>query len=101
MDIGWSLKHTVLWERNRHEPDAYGQNQYYPGTNLQARLVRKPTLVRKPDGVEVISDTQFHVKHPISVGDRITHDGTDRVVISVKDGLGLHDPIPAFYVAYM
>lgn len=101
MNVSWAMNQKIQWSTQTGELDAHAQPIMRPMGTISARVMRKVMLVKNKDGIDVATDTQVHVLDPVQVGDKITHNGRERMVIAVGDGLGLYDTQPSFFILYL
>lgn len=101
MNVSWTLRDKVQWATQTGELDAYAKPVFKSMGMISARVNRKVKQVRNQDGAEVVSNTQVHVTDRVLVGDKITINQREHLVLSAGDGLGLYDAKPSFYVLYL
>lgn len=107
MDISWAtnqIAQLIPVKRDEHQNpvmDIEGNMEYGEPKEIKGRIVNKESLIVNRDGVEVRSLSHIITKTRIQESDKILHDGLERVIEVVHDGLGLYDTKPSFYTGYM
>lgn len=81
--VDLALNQVVQWHQ-RDDMNAYGDVTYLPSVDIACRVSKKNRITINTDGEQVTSGAMLTTKAAVEIGDKITIDGKDWIVLNVS-----------------